>query len=92
MGLNVLINGPFVVGIPVVVRTRFPEGGLPKLPEKRIGMVSLSVISRMVIELAMIGLSPSMSSDPRVALGMGTPTVMPISCCSPGCYKGLHPK
>ena len=26
MGLNLLINGPFAVGIPVVVRTRFPEG------------------------------------------------------------------
>jgi len=26
MGLNVLINGPFAVGIPVVARTRFPEG------------------------------------------------------------------
>ena len=26
MGLNLLINGPFAVGIPVVSRTRFPEG------------------------------------------------------------------
>jgi predicted MFS family arabinose efflux permease len=26
MGLNVLINGPFAVGIPVVARTKFPEG------------------------------------------------------------------
>ncbi len=26
MGLNILINGPFAVGIPVVARTRFPEG------------------------------------------------------------------
>ena len=26
MGLNILINGPFAVGIPVVSRTRFPEG------------------------------------------------------------------
>jgi MFS family permease len=26
MGLNLLINGPFAVGIPVVARTRFPEG------------------------------------------------------------------
>lgn len=26
LGLNVLINGPFAVGIPVVARTRFPEG------------------------------------------------------------------
>jgi hypothetical protein len=26
MGLNVLINGPFAVGIPVVAQTRFPEG------------------------------------------------------------------
>jgi len=26
MGLNVLINGPFAVGVPVVARTRFPEG------------------------------------------------------------------
>jgi len=26
IGLNVLINGPFAVGIPVVARTRFPEG------------------------------------------------------------------
>jgi MFS family permease len=26
MGLNILINGPFAVGIPVVTRTRFSEG------------------------------------------------------------------
>ena len=26
MGLNLLINGPFAVGVPVVARTRFPEG------------------------------------------------------------------
>jgi predicted MFS family arabinose efflux permease len=26
MGLNLLINGPFAVGIPVLARTRFPEG------------------------------------------------------------------
>ena len=26
MGLNLLINGPFAVGIPVISRTRFPEG------------------------------------------------------------------
>ena len=26
MGLNILINGPFAVGIPVVARTRYPEG------------------------------------------------------------------
>ena len=26
MGLNILINGPFAVGIPVIARTRFPEG------------------------------------------------------------------
>jgi predicted MFS family arabinose efflux permease len=28
VGLNVLINGPFAVGIPVVARTRFPEGAV----------------------------------------------------------------
>ena len=26
VGLNILINGPFAVGIPVVARTRFPQG------------------------------------------------------------------
>jgi hypothetical protein len=26
MGLNILINGPFAVGLPVISRTRFPEG------------------------------------------------------------------
>jgi MFS family permease len=28
MGLNLLINGPFAIGIPVLARTRFPEGAL----------------------------------------------------------------
>jgi len=28
MGLNILINGPFAVGIPVVARTRFSEGAV----------------------------------------------------------------
>jgi MFS family permease len=28
MGLNILINGPFAVGIPVVARTRFPQGAV----------------------------------------------------------------
>lgn len=28
MGLNILINGPFAVGIPVISRTRFPEGAV----------------------------------------------------------------
>jgi len=26
LGLNILINGPFAVGIPILARTRFPEG------------------------------------------------------------------
>jgi MFS family permease len=26
LGLNILINGPFAVGVPVLARTRFPEG------------------------------------------------------------------
>jgi predicted MFS family arabinose efflux permease len=28
MGLNLLINGPFAVGIPILARTRFPEGAV----------------------------------------------------------------
>jgi len=28
MGINILINGPFAVGIPVLTRTRFPEGAV----------------------------------------------------------------
>lgn len=95
MGLNILINGPFAVGIPVLARERFLEGAaafglilsmfgggamlgtilaglLPKLPEKRIGTVSLSVISLMGIGLAVIGLSPSMYIAMGAALVMGT--------------------
>jgi MFS family permease len=95
MGLNLLINGPFAVGLPVVARTRFPEGVaafglilslfgggallgtvlaglLPKLPKKRLGTVSLSVISMMGIGLATIGLSPTMPIAATAALVMGT--------------------
>jgi predicted MFS family arabinose efflux permease len=94
MGLNLLINGPFAVGLPVVARTRFPEGAaafgvilslfgggallgtvlaglLPKLPKKRLGTVSLSVLSVMGIGLATIGLSPTMPIAATAALVMG---------------------
>jgi predicted MFS family arabinose efflux permease len=95
MGLNILINGPFAVGIPVVARTRFPEGVaafglimslfgggallgiglagvLPKPSKKRLGTVSLSVISVMGIGLAAIGLAPIMYMAAAAALVMGT--------------------
>ena len=95
MGLNILINGPFAVGIPVVARTRFPEGAaafglilslfgggallgtvlagvLSKPSNKRLGTVSLSVISVMGIGLALIGLAPTMYIAAATALGMGT--------------------
>jgi hypothetical protein len=95
MGLNILINGPFAVGIPVVARTRFPEGVaafglimslfgggallgiglagvLPKPSKKRLGTVSLSVISVMGFGLAAIGLAPTMYIAATAAVVMGT--------------------
>jgi Bacterial protein of unknown function (DUF894). len=95
LGLNVLINGPFAVGIPVVARTRFPEGVaafglimsvfgggallgtilagvLPKPSKKRLGTVSLSVISVMGIGLAVIGFAPTMYIAVAAGLVMGT--------------------
>lgn len=94
MGLNVLINGPFAVGIPVVARTRFPEGAaafglimslfgggallgiilagaLPKLSNKLLGTVSLSVLGIMGIGLAVIGIAPTMYAAAAAALVMG---------------------
>ena len=95
MGLNILINGPFAVGIPVVARTRFPEGAtafglimsvfgggallgtalagvLPRPSKKRLGTVSLSILSMMGIGLAMIGFAASMYIAATAALFMGT--------------------
>jgi len=95
MGLNILINGPFAVGIPVVARTRFPEGAaafglimslfgggallgiglagaLPKLSNKVLGTVSLSVLSLMGIGLVVIGVAPTMYIAAAAALIMGT--------------------
>lgn len=94
LGLNILINGPFAVGVPVISRARFPEGAaafglimslfgggallgtvlagiLPKLPQKLLGTVSLSVISAMGIGLAVIGLSPTMGVAAAAAFAMG---------------------
>jgi len=94
MGLNVLINGPFAVGVPVVARTRFPEGAaafglilsvsgggallgtvlagvLPKPSNKRLGTVSLSILSVMGIGLAVIGFAPTMYFAATAALVMG---------------------
>jgi predicted MFS family arabinose efflux permease len=95
MGLNILINGPFAVGIPVVARTRFSEGAaafglimslfgggallgiilagaLPKLSNKMLGTVSLSVLSLMGIGLMVIGVSSTMYIAATAALMMGT--------------------
>jgi MFS family permease len=95
MGLNVLINGPFAVGIPVLARTRFAEGAaafglimslfgggalvgtvlagvLPKPSNKRLGTISLSVLSVMGIGLAVIGISPTMYIAAAAGLVMGT--------------------
>jgi MFS family permease len=95
MGLNLLINGPFAVGIPVVARTRFPEGAaafglimsvfgggallgtllagaLPKPSNKRLGTLSLSLLSLMGIGLAVIGVAPTMYIAAIAALVMGT--------------------
>lgn len=94
LGINILINGPFAVGIPVISRTRFPAGAaafglimslfgggallgtllagaLPKLSHKRLGTVSLSVISLMGVGLAVIGLSPTLTVAAAAALLMG---------------------
>jgi MFS family permease len=94
MGLNILINGPFAVGIPVVARTRFPEGVaafglimslfgggallgtvfagiLPRPSKKRLGTVSLSVLSVMGIGLAVIGFAPTMYIAAAATLVMG---------------------
>ena len=94
LGLNILINGPFAVGIPVLARTRFPEGAaafglimsmfgggallgtvlaavLPKPSKKRLGTVSLSVISVMGVGLAAIGLAPVMYIAAAAGLVMG---------------------
>lgn len=95
MGLNLLITGPFTVGVPVVARTRFPEGAaafglimsvfgggallgtaltglLPKPSKKRLGTVSLSILSVMGIGLATIGVAPTMTIAATAALFMGT--------------------
>lgn len=95
MGLNLLINGPFAVGVPVVARTRFPEGAaafglimslfgggallgtvlagvLPKPSNKRLGTVSLSVLSTMGIGLAVIGFAPTMYIAAAATLVMGS--------------------
>lgn len=95
MGLNLLINGPFAVGVPVVARTRFPEGAaafglimslfgggallgtvlagvLPKPSNKRLGTVSLSVLSTMGIGLAVIGFAPTMYIAASATLVMGS--------------------
>jgi hypothetical protein len=94
LGLNILINGPFAVGIPVIARTRFPEGAaafglimslfgggallgivlagaLPKLSNKRLGTVSLSVLGVMGIGLGVIGIAPTMYVAAAAALVMG---------------------
>lgn len=95
MGLNILINGPFAVGIPVVARTRFPEGAaafglilsvfgggallgtvlagiLPKPSNKRLGTVSLNILSMMGLGLAVIGIAPTMYIAAAAGLVMGT--------------------
>src|SRR5512134_1235061 len=95
MGLNLLINGPFAVGVPVVARTRFPEGAaafglimsvfgggallgtalagvLPRPSKKRLGTVSLSILSVMGLGLAVIGIAPTMYIAAASGLVMGT--------------------
>lgn len=94
LGINILINGPFAVGIPVLARSRFPEGAtafglilslfgggallgtalagiLPRPSKKRLGTVSLSVISVMGLGLAVIGLATTMYIAAAATLVMG---------------------
>jgi MFS family permease len=93
MGLNILINGPFAVGIPVVTRTRFSEGAaafglilsvfdggallgtvlagvLPRPSNKKLGTVSLSILSLMGVRLAAIGLNPLSTALAGALIGL----------------------
>jgi len=94
LGINILINGPLAVGIPVMARMRFPEGAaafglimslfgggallgtvlagtLPKPSRKRLGTISLSVISMMGVGLAVIGVAPTVYVAAAAGLLMG---------------------
>jgi hypothetical protein len=79
--IMLLINGPFVVVIPVLSATRFTGGAvlgmvlagvLPKLPARYTISIILIVISSMGIAWALLGLATSTLLAAPLALAMGT--------------------
>jgi hypothetical protein len=70
VGLNILINGPFAVGIPVVARTRFPEG------TAAFGLIMSLFGGGALLGIALAGMLPKPTKKTLGTISLGVLSVM----------------
>ena len=78
IGLNVLINGPFAVGIPVIARTRFPEGATA------FGMIMSLFGGGALLGTVLAGILPRPSKKMMVTTPLTVISVMGIGLAAIG--------
>jgi MFS family permease len=72
MGLNILINGPFAVGIPVVARTRFSEGAAA------FGLIMSSFGGGALLGIVLAGILPKPSKKTLGTISLSVLSLMGI--------------
>jgi predicted MFS family arabinose efflux permease len=84
MGLNILINGPFAVGIPVVARTRFPEG------VAAFGLIMSLFGSGALLGIGLAGVLPKPSKKLLGTISLSVISVMGIGLAAIGLATTMY--
>jgi predicted MFS family arabinose efflux permease len=84
MGLNILINGPFAVGIPVVARTRFPEG------VAAFGLIMSLFGSGALLGIGLAGVLPKPSKKLLGTISLSVISVMGIGLAAIGLAPTMY--
>ena len=84
MGLNVLINGPFAVGVPVVARTRFPEGATA------FGLIMSVFGGGALLGTALAGILPKPSNKLLGTVSLSVLSVMGIGLAAIGIAPTMY--
>jgi MFS family permease len=83
MGLNVLINGPFAVGVPVIAKTRFPEGATA------FGLIMSVFGGGALLGIVLAGVLPRPSNKLLGTVSLSTISIMGIGLAVIGIAPAL---
>lgn len=84
MGLNILINGPFAVGIPVVARTRFSEGAVA------FGLIMSTFGGGALLGIILAGILPKPSKKTLGTISLSVLSLMGIGLAVIGLAPSMY--